>query len=497
MSHPLKYIHELGPLFNAVQTERIFADNKTFPDCIPLVDLGEINKRYCETKDKPDFDLKAFVGEHFVLPPHSFTSYRSDKSMDVEEHIEELWEVLQREPSAESNSLIPLPHAYIVPGGRFREVYYWDSYFTMLGLQVSGKSEMIKNMVDNFSYLIDSIGHIPNANRTYYIGRSQPPFYSLMVDILAKISGNHVYPKYLPFLEKEYAFWMSGKELLTTENTADKRVVLMPDGSVLNRFWDEHDSPRPESFVEDIELSRISEQEPAVLFRNLRAAAESGWDFSSRWFKDVDKFESIHTTDIVPVDLNCLLYFLEKTLEVASVVADKPAQALVYQQLAVHRRAAIESYCWNEEKGFYFDYDVVDQRQKDNYTVAAAYPLFFKISLEEQAIKVAEVLEEKFLGEGGLLTTLESTGQQWDAPNGWAPLQWMAYKGLMNYNLPDLARRIRNNWIALNLKVYKETGKMTEKYNVSDMNAGATGGEYPNQDGFGWTNGVYLKMLKN
>lgn len=493
----LTYIHESGPLFEAVQTGRVFADNKTFPDCIPKTSLEEIVALFLSEKDEPGFDLGAFVSTWFDLPPHSSVSYESDKSMGLKAHIEELWEVLEREPSAEVSSLIPLPHPYIVPGGRFREVYYWDSYFTMLGLQVSGKTEMIRHMVDNFSYLLHEAGHIPNANRTYYIGRSQPPFYALMVELLAKTTGTHLYASYLPFLEKEYAFWMNGKDSLSAAHGASHRVVRMPEGSVLNRFWDEHDSARPESFVEDTELARISDQEPARLFRNLRAAAESGWDFSSRWFKEINKFESIHTTDILPVDLNCLLYFLEKTLEVASVITNQSERALMYQQLADQRKTAIETYCWNEEKGFYFDYDFVEGRQKKHYTLAACYPLFFKLAAAEQAEAVAGVLEKQFLGEGGLLTTLEYSGQQWDAPNGWAPLQWMAYKGLKNYELSELAGKIRDNWTSLNLKVYRETGKMTEKYNVSDTNIGATGGEYPNQDGFGWTNGVYLKMTES
>ena len=182
----------------------------------------------------------------------------------------------------------------------------------MLGLRASGRIDMIESMVENFSYLIDKVGHIPNGNRSYYVGRSQPPFYSLMVKLLSDEKGLGMLVKHLPYLKKEYDFWMNGNEKLTAENNALHRVVLMPNGEILNRFWDENNTPRPESYKEDVELSHQSTQEPSVLFRHLRAAAESGWDFSSRWFRETDSFASIHTTDIIPIDLNCLLYHLER-----------------------------------------------------------------------------------------------------------------------------------------------------------------------------------------
>ena len=129
-----------------------------------------------------------------------------------------------------------------------------------------------------------------------------------------------------------------------------------------------------------------------------------------------------------------------------------------------------------------------------SWTLAAVYPLFFNIATTEQAENVAQHLEAKFLKDGGLQTSLRNTGQQWDAPNGWAPLQWMAYKGLLNYGHMTLAKKISHHWKALNEKTYAATGKMMEKYNVVDLNVNGGGGEYPNQDGFGWTNGVYLAM---
>jgi alpha,alpha-trehalase len=389
-----------------------------------------------------------------------------------------------------------LPFPYIVPGGRFREIYYWDSYFTLLGLQVSWRVDLIENMLDNFAYLIDHIGYIPNGNRSYFKGRSQPPFYSLMVKILCEEKGEEILVKYLPQLEKEYEFWMSGADALTKSTPAHDRVVLMPDGSIMNRYWDGHRTPRPEAYKEDVELSHQSKSKPDVLFRHLRAAAESGWDFSGRWFKDPGSFASIHTTDIVPVDLNCLLFHLEITLSEALQLAHQAGRAGHYLALAEKRKAAIQKYCWNEQEKFYFDWDFVEGKFKSQFTLAGVFPLFFELAEERQAGDVAGHLQNKFLKPGGLTTTPECTGQQWDAPNGWAPLQWMAYKGLLNYRLNDLAKQVKAHWINTNLKVYEKTGKMTEKYDVWNLSAEASGGEYPNQDGFGWTNGVFLAMTK-
>lgn len=491
-------IHELGPLFEEVQLKNVLDDGKTFPDCLPKRSLGEINKDYLTQRNTPGFDLKKFVESNFYLPKAYSVGYKSDVKKSAKQHIESLWDVLTRQPDDEGGSLLPLPHPYVVPGGRFREIYYWDSYFTMLGLQVSRRTGLIQNMVDNFSYLIGKVGYIPNGNRMYFLGRSQPPFFSLMVKLLSEVysEAEHkdVFIKYLPSLEKEYRFWMKGLDLLDTTLTTHDRVVRMADGSILNRYWDENSTPRPEAFKEDVELSHQSSQKSEILFRHLRAAAESGWDFSSRWFRDSKDFGSIHTTEIIPVDLNCLLLHLEQTLAEAYQLSGNRSKASDYLSLSAKRKTAITKYCWSEEKKFFFDFDFVKQKQKEHYTLAAAFPLFFEIATPDQAASVEKILREKFLKAGGLITTLEFSGQQWDAPNGWAPLQWIACKGLQKYGLVELAKQLKTNWTNANLKVYQKTGKMTEKYDVCSDHAEASGGEYPNQDGFGWTNGVFMAM---
>jgi alpha,alpha-trehalase len=274
-----------------------------------------------------------------------------------------------------------------------------------------------------------------------------------------------------------------------------ERVVRMADGSFMNRYWDSFDSPRPESYKEDIETASESDRPINFVYRDIRAGAESGWDFSSRWFKDKPLLSSIHTTDIIPVDLNALLYHLEMTLSEAQQVAGNKKTADIYLQKALARKRSLIQFCWNEQKGIFMDYDFKTRCQTNVPSLATVYPLYFNMADSEHAEKIAQVIEKDFLQIGGVVTTLVRSGEQWDAPNGWAPLQWMTIKGLRNYHHNKLANTIKERWVNLNVNVYKKTGKMVEKYNVMDIELKATDGEYPLQDGFGWTNGVLLKLL--
>ncbi|MEE2770947.1 MAG: alpha,alpha-trehalase TreF [Bacteroidota bacterium] len=489
-----------GDLFEQVQTRSLFQDSKTFADAVPQYNVGLIRQRYEMLDDTTTEGLKDFVVQHFMIPQNE-ASFKTDSS-SIHQHIQKLWQVLQRPADAEkSGTLIPLPNPYIVPGGRFREIYYWDSYFTMLGLQTDGEVETIQHMVDNFAYLIDTYGFIPNGNRTYYLGRSQPPFFAMMVRVLSEEKGDAVLKKYLPQLEKEYKFWMSGRDSIQSDESM-ARIVKMPDGSILNRYWDNYDTPRPESYREDMETAeKALEINPSLtkeeVYRNLRAGAESGWDFSSRWLSKVDgKFSlaTIHTTDIIPVDLNALLYNLEKTIAKAAMLAGQKDKSRVYLEKADARREALLKYCWSKADTFFMDYNFRKKALTGQFSLAGMYPLFFNMATPEQAESSAKVIREKFLKPGGVTTTLYHTGEQWDAPNGWAPLQYITVKALENYDENELATTIRDRWVKLNEDVYSRTYKMTEKYNVEDLTKESGGGEYPTQDGFGWSNGVYQKL---
>ncbi|HEY2350404.1 MAG TPA: alpha,alpha-trehalase TreF [Puia sp.] len=489
-------ILEIPALLRDVQMQRIFPDGKTFLDCSPAYDDPAISEEYLQQKNQPGFDLKKFVSDHFILPVPISSGYSSDANKTLEQNIDTLWSFLERQPDKSGGSLIPLPYPYIVPGGRFGEIYYWDSYFTMLGLKVSGKNEMIENMVKNFSFLIDRFGYIPNGNRTYFIGRSQPPFFSHMVQLLAHVKSKDVLIQFLPQLAKEHGFWMQGADELSSTNLTVSHLVQMSGGEWLNRYWDENETPRPESLREDVELSHQSGRKPQTLYRHLRAGAESGWDYSSRWFEKPDSFAGIYTTDIVPVDLNCLLFHLEQTIAEAYQLDGKTDLSRNYHLMATGRKDAIQKYLWNQDRGFYFDFDLKRKMQKQSMTLAGIFPLFVKIADSKQAELAGLVISEKFLRPGGLVSTLETTGQQWDAPNGWAPLQWTTITGLKNYGQEELAKTISKRWIQLNADVFKRTGKLMEKYNVVDTQLEAGGGEYAGQDGFGWTNGVLLALIQ-
>lgn len=490
-----KEIYDL-PLFEAVQLNSVMNDSKTFVDCIPRFSLDEIENAYRVQKGQQDFELAKFVADHFDMPPVFGSTYHSNKEQSVEENIRQLWETLTRQPAIENSSLINLPFTYIVPGGRFREIYYWDSYFTMLGLEQHNKLDLIESMVNNFAFLLREFGHIPNGNRKYYLSRSQPPFFALMIQLLARIKADTgVYTRYRPELEREYQFWQQGAEE-AVEGSGVYRVVKMPGGELLNRYFDNEPKPRQESYAEDITVSKVSKQSPEKLFTHMRAGAESGWDFSSRWFADERNIHTIQTTDIIPVDLNCLLYALELTIAKAWAIEGNNERSRMFEEKASNRSAAIQHYCWNDGEQFFCDFDLPARKQRNGITAAGLYPLYVKIATTEQAAAVELKTKEQLLKAGGILTTTKYTGQQWDAPNGWAPLQWIAYTGLSNYGHHRLAKELAERWLTLNERVFHQTGKLMEKYNVEDMDTPAGGGEYPGQDGFGWTNGVYVALKK-
>ncbi|CAM4122067.1 MULTISPECIES: alpha,alpha-trehalase [Lelliottia] len=485
----------LGPLFSDVQSAKLFPDQKTFADAVPKSDPLMILADYRMQHQQRGFDLRHFVDMNFTLPSEG-EKYVPPAGQNLREHIDGLWPVLTRttDKADKWDSLLPLPKPYVVPGGRFREVYYWDSYFTMLGLAESDHWDKISDMVANFGYELDNFGHIPNGNRSYYLSRSQPPFFALMVELLATHDKDAL-KTYLPQMEKEYTYWMEGVETLQP-GQANKRVVKLDDGSVLNRYWDDRDTPRPESWLDDVTTAKNNPNRPATeIYRDLRSAAASGWDFSSRWMDDPQKLGTIRTTSIVPVDLNALLFKMEKLLAKASQEAGDTERANRYETLANARQKAIESHLWNEKEGWYADYDLKSKKVRNQLTAAALFPLYVNVASKERADKVASATASRLLKPGGVSTTTINSGQQWDAPNGWAPLQWVAAEGLQNYGHKKVAMDVTWRFLTNVQHTYDREQKLVEKYDVSTTGTGGGGGEYPLQDGFGWTNGVTLKML--
>jgi alpha,alpha-trehalase len=488
-----------GDLFTEVQMKKVFPDEKTFVDCIPKRKPVDIMYDYGIQKG-PGFNLKKFAEENFELPPGDKGNYTWDSADDIITHIKKMWPLLKRNPDkqVEGSSLLPLPFPYIVQSGRSREIYYWDSYFILLGLKESGDIKTIRDMLDNFAFLIETYGHIPNGNRSYYLGRSQPPFFSCMVELLAGIQGDSIYQRFLPAMEMEYAYFMEGADKLKAGESY-RRIVRMKNGDLLNRYWDDAIVPRQESWREDFITAEKSGRNKTEVYKHLRAGAESGMDFSSRWFADNKKITDIQTTDVLPVDLNSLMYHLEWIVAKAKQINGDDTGAKLFRQKAQQRGVLIDKYFWNKNMSFYTDYQFKIQTQLNNINPAGIYPFCFINEKPDYMSllgkKVAAVMEAKLLKDGGFATTEFNTGEQWDAPNGFAPLEWMMIWGLDRCGQKNLASLAAKRWIKFNIDVYKSTGKLMEKYNVTDITKESGSGENGDPEGFGWTNGVLLKLI--
>ena len=454
-----------GQLFVDVQSSNVFGDQKTFVDLVPLFEPQVINAKYAQYGGSLfNASLVGFVLDNFAkqsVPPPT----KPPANQTLSDYITWLWPHLTRKGFSTSNSsALPMSAPFVVPGGRFREMYYWDSYFTMLGLAQDGYGALVISMLDDFRDLIETYGMIPNGGRTYYLSRSQPPFFALMVMTFAPNALD-----YIEAIKMEYNFWMKGP-----------RVVSMPDGSLLNHYWDSLNIPRDEGYLEDMATARRAPSDE--IFRSIRAGAESGWDFSSRWFAG-SNLESIMTTKIVPVDLNSLLYYYEIVLG--------------HTDAAAARKAAISKYLYNAEKGFYCDFNLTSMNHSSSINAAMSFPLFFNISTLAEADSTAAAMWHLLVKQGGIVTsTATGSGQQWDSPNGWAPLQYFAATGLENYGFSDQAQSIRDRFLKTVDTVYQTSGSVVEKYNVVDPGSGH-GGEYGVQQGFGWTNGVVRMFLKS
>ncbi len=483
-----------GPLFVRVQMAGLHPGNENFVDDIPKASPPVIMQRYRAANPRTREALLRFLEDNFTFPERPRTPpIPADRT--VAAHIARLWPLLTRAsivPPAYS-SLLYVPKSYVVPGGAFQEFYYWDSYFTMLGLIPDGHMDLARDLVDDFSYLIETYGHIPNGARTFYLSRSQPPVYYLMVGLLDP-NPAQAWARHLPDLEREYAYWMRGADGLHP-GEARRNAVEMPDGSILNRYWDDRDTPRDEGYRNDVLTARASRRPAARVYRDIRAAAESGWDFSSRWLGDRSHMTTIRTTDLVPVDLNSLLYGLEEAIARGCEAKQELACERDFEARAHRRSEAMDRYLWDARAGYFTDYDWRDHKRSDELSAATLYPLFVGLATSQQAAQVAVVVRSQLLQGGGIVTTTLHSGQQWDAPNGWAPLQWIAVRGLAAYGDDALAHDIARRWVATVRRVYANTGRIFEKYDVEHALPGG-GGEYPVQDGFGWTNGVTRGLLQ-
>ncbi|GFZ98093.1 MULTISPECIES: alpha,alpha-trehalase TreF [Sphingobium] len=480
-----------GAMLAQVQLNQLFEDGKTFVDAVPRRSTDDILRAF-EALPHDSQCLRDFVIAHFDLPDPAGV-HPAHGEPDLRHYIRSIWPELHRDGAhpPENGSLLPVNGPYVVPGGRFVELYYWDSYFSILGLLRDGFEHVAQGIVTALADLLKRYGRIPNGTRSYYLSRSQPPLYFAMLDLVPD-ARPAVMRQRLDALLIEHGFWMDGAAALGPGECA-KRVVRMPDGALLNRYWDDRDTPRDESYLEDVATANATMRPPEDVFRALRAGAESGWDFSSRWFTPGGALDSIRTHHIVAVDLNAFLYGMESAIV---RLADELCEDRIARQFdgaRKRRRAAIHRWLWCEA-GYFSDFDLESGQLCGQLTAATHAPLFTGVATQAQAAAVARLTSDHLIAPGGLRTTLIETGEQWDAPNGWAPLQWIAFMGLRRYGHRRLADIIAARWVETVDSVFQRTGWIHEKYDV-ERGIGGGGGEYTPQLGFGWTNGVTAAFM--
>ncbi|WP_254454771.1 alpha,alpha-trehalase TreF [Acetobacter estunensis] len=490
----------LDGLFDAIGRARIFTDAKAAADAYPNRPPEEILAAWRSQNDQPGFDLKTFVATWFTVPAIVSAAYQRTPDESVRDYISGMWDVLTRQPDTPVpwSSLLTQPQRYVVPGGRFSELYYWDSYFTMIGLYEDNRVDLLRSTFICLASMIDRYGHIPNGARTYYLGRSQPAFFAMMLDLLAQHDGKSIYVKYLPELQKEYAYWTDGEASLKP-GQAWRHAVRLRDGSFLTRPWDDFDTPRDESYPQDIATARTTDRPAHELWRDLRAGSETGWDFSSRWLADGHTLSTIRTTDLVTIEMSVAVAHLVQTLAKAHELAGHKMQARHYAAEAARRVATVQRVFWDAERKAFIDYDWKTDTHTGVLSAATVVPLFFNMATPEQGHAVAQTVRESLLKPGGIAASTVTSGQQWDAPNGWAPYQWMAVKGLSAYKEDALAEDVARRWMTRVIGTYEKSGVLLEKYDVVSptiqKDGGTGGGEYPMQIGFGWTNGTLVGMM--
>ncbi|XP_057346610.1 trehalase [Manis pentadactyla] len=515
------YCH--GELLHQVQMAKLYQDDKQFVD-MPLSSAPDQVLRYFNELAKahnssiPQKQLQAFVQEHFQPVGQELQAWTPEDWKDSPRilqkisdpklrawagQLHQLWKKLGKKvkPAVSSHpeqfSLIYSEHPFIVPGGRFVEFYYWDSYWVMEGLLLSEMTGTVKGMLQNFLDLVKNYGHVPNGARVYYLQRSQPPLLTLMMERYVTHTNDTAFLRdNIGTLALELDFWTVNRSV---------SVSLGGKSYVLNRYYVPYGGPRPESYSKDAELAGVlPEGDRDALWAELKAGAESGWDFSSRWLAGSPNpklLSSIRTSKFVPVDLNAFLCQAEGLMSNFYSRLGNESQATKYRQLREQRLAALQAVLWDEETGAWFDFDLENRKKNQEFYPSNLAPLwtscFSDVGVVDKALKYLEanqILTYRY----GVPTSLQKTGQQWDFPNAWAPLQDLVIRGLAKSPSPrtqEVAFQLAQNWILTNFDVYSKKSAMYEKYDISSGGQPGGGGEYEVQEGFGWTNGVVLMLL--
>ncbi|BES99965.1 trehalase (brush-border membrane glycoprotein) [Nesidiocoris tenuis] len=522
-----------GELLHDVQMASLYSDSKYFVDLKLRNSEREVLAAFESLKVKynrtiPKDELRKFVDQYFVdcptdptckelemwVPPDwkqhpSILDRISDRGYrDWANDMNGIWKNLSRKMSTtvlrdkSMTSLIYLPNGFVIPGGRFKEMYYWDNYWIIKGLLQCDMFDTVKGVIENFFDLVKKIGHIPNGSRVYYKQRSQPPMLAFMVDAYVRASRDEgfINRKTLAILDKELQYFIKNRQVTVTKNNTTFQLY---------RYYAPSLGPRPESYREDYILAEtLSDEEKTKLYINIKSAAESGWDFSSRWFigeKGTNRgtLADIKTEYIIPVDLNALLFGCFELMAKWSQYLGNFEKYWLYRFKAIEVATGIEKVLWNKKDGIWYDYDNLNRKPREYFYSSNFAPLwtgaytFDRRDLSRYIINyIFKTGIHKFLG--GTPQSLFDTGEQWDYPNAWAPNQAILIQGLQRLGTreaEEMAANLAAKWVYTNYRGFQTEGKMFEKYNAEKVGVGGGGGEYEAQEGFGWTNGLIFELL--
>ncbi|RNA16786.1 Neutral trehalase [Brachionus plicatilis] len=404
------------------------------------------------------------------------------------------------------SSHLPMLHPFIVPGGRFLEIYYWDTYWTVEGLLVSGMFDTVRQMIENFVNFINLYGFIPNGSRVYYLNRSQPPYFAQIVlkyyetclnsDKLTlhqkSLVKEFVFNEALDSLKKEYDFWM--KEKLIEINFKNKTYKV-------NIFKAKTDKPRPESYFEDIITADFltDDAQKGKLYQHIASGAESGHDFTSRWFQDPMKISTIEASDIIPVDLNAILYKTELVISKLSHLKGDLDTAKQFRNFSIERMNTINTVLWSQENKMWNDLNINRlTAQSEHFYLSNLSPLWFGIE-PPQNVSETEMIDLHIRNSidnyNGVPFSYIYSKEQWDFPNAWAPYQLSVVEMIYKFD-EELALRMARKFFNSVYTGWKVNDAFYEKYNSLCPGQRGAGGEYEVQSGFGWTNGVVLRLIE-
>ncbi len=518
-----------GRLLDTIQRARLFPDSKTFVDLKlkhPDTTVSENFKSIPAPQSKRE--LKKFIVENFSLEhEQEFDSWKprdwvenpaflngvKDKALlHVGYEVNKLWKLLSRKCSEDLKenpnrySKVYLPHGFVMPGGRFREIYYWDTYWIIRGLLISEMYESVRGILENFIFQINEFGFIPNGTRKYYRRRSQPPFFTSMMSKYIEATNDMPFLKtHIDFMEKELKFFEERRSLKYTHNQKEYTVF---------RYFADCVGPRPESYAEDIEAAEKlfdNDKDREEFYLHMKAAAESGWDFSSRWFIDAkkgnaDQLSNAKTCYIIPVDLNALMYKNYKLMEEFHSQLGNEEKCLEYGRRAADLLRTVNELLWDPLEKMWFDWDMLNHIRRKYFYSSNLVPLWAEAYPPEKRSRVGKCAVLYLLRtgatthEGGIPASLQHTSQQWDW-NVWPPLQHMIVSGLnktKNIHAQRLAFQIARNYTLVTMTSCRkgDACMIFEKYDPVVRGAAGGGGEYEVQIGFGWTNGVLIDFIE-